>query len=743
MKARKIECAQTLVALVLSVAFSAVARANGITPDLVHYVIPEMGTVNLSVNGSCQVSSGNLYPLAARPWGFGGWAPQTRWDRNARWFYDYADQRMFGIRQTRQPSPWIGDHGAWSFLPIVGEPAQDAKERGSWFSHKAEKCEPCGYSVYLADFDVSLDLAVALHGAIARLIYPKHDRPGLLVNPFRNGRAELSADGLSVSGVSVHAAKAEDLLAEPVRQRFVIRFDRKAVDSRRLSDGTLHVVFAPTERGDRVTLRIASSLISDEQAVANLAETASHDYESLYREAREEWNARLGRIAVESSDVDKLRTFYTCFYRTMLFPLAVWEKDADGQIVHWSPMAGGVRPGYYFAGTGFWDTFRALFPLMNLLAPDMSAKMMEGLENCWKESGWLPEWSSPGLTDCMVGNNSASVVADAWLSGVRGNFDINELWKAVVHGANNAHPKLVSVGRAGVGHYNSKGYVPRDVGIRESAARTLEYAYDDWCIAQLGKSIGRPAEEIETYRKRSGNWRNVFDPMRKIACGRNADGSYDKDFNRFSWGGDFTEGCAVHYTWSVFHDIPGLVDAMGGRAEFERRLDEVFALPPDAEYSYYGHVIHEIREMQIMNMGQYAHGNQPIQHMIYLYDWTDSPGKAGRWARAVMDRLYRPAPDGYCGDEDNGQTSAWYVWSALGFYPVCSGSGEYATGCPLFDRILLRLPNERTLTIVAAGAERHGFPSAPGSFLMQADVLRGGALIWSVKAKTSQKKGSQ
>ena len=707
------------------------ARAAG---DLADYVMPEMGTVNVCGGGDfCKVSTGNLYPMAARPWGFGGWSPQTRADGTSRWFYEYTDERICGIRQTRQPSPWIGDHGAWTFLPLTGEPATNAADRASWYSHKAERCEPCGYRVYLSDFDATVELAPALHGAIARVTYPRHDSPGLVVNPLKGGEAGLSADGLTVTGTSVQNANWRGS-GDPVRQRFVIRLDRRA-SARRLPDGALYLRFAPTEKGERVTLRIASSLISAGQALVNLGETDGHDYESLYREARDEWNARLGRIAVESSDPGRLRTFYTCFYRTMLFPLALWERTADGRIVHWSPMAGGVRPGYYFAGTGFWDTFRALFPLLNLLAPEMNARMMEGLENCWKEGGWLPEWSAPGLSNCMIGNNSASVVADAWLSGVRGDFDINELWKAVTHGANNSHPKMEAVGRCGAAAYNERGYVPRDIGIRESAARTLEYAYDDWCIARLGQAIGRPAAEVETYLKRSGNWRNVFDPARRIACGRNADGSFNRDFNRFSWGGDFTEGCALHYTWSVFHDVPGLAEAMGGRAEFERRLDEIFELPPEAEYAYYGIVTHEIREMQVMNFGQYAHGNQPIQHMIYLYDWTDAPEKAGRRAREVMDRLYRPSPDGYCGDEDNGQTSAWYVWSALGMYPVCPGSGEYALGAPLFEEVKVTLPDGKTLEIEADDAETrvmfnratlNGRSVAP--FVKLADLRQGGEL---------------
>lgn len=681
-----------------------VTWALGCRADIVDFVCTEMGTSNLDrPTRSCLVSSGNLYPATMRPWGFCAWTPQTSPKTSSSWFYDYSDCRIYGIRQTRQPSPWIADHGAWTFLPVVGEPAEDESKRFSCYSHKAETRGPDCYSVYLSDFDISLKLAPALHGGVASVVYPACECPGLVVNPLSGGSAEVTSDRCGIIGRSIWNPRSGNGNA-PVRMCFIIRFSQRIIFFRLLKDGALYVKFAPLRRGDSLEMHMASSLISPEQARENLCETQGKDIIAVAAEARSEWESRLSRIKVTSDDLDALRTFYTCYYRTMLFPMATWEKTREGEIVHWSPTVGGIRKGYYYSGTGFWDTFRALFPLLNFLAPDMNARMMEGLQNCWLECGWLPEWSSPGLVDCMIGNNSASVVADAWLSGIRGDFDPQELWKALVHGANTAHPTMKAVGRFGVGYYNSLGYVPRDVGVSESVARTLEYAYDDWCIARFGEAIGRPKGEVEVYLQRSRNWRNVFSSEWNIACGRNLNGSYNGAFNRFAWGGDFTEGCALHYTWSVFHDVLGLMDVMGGEKEFERRLDEIFTLPPTVDCSYYGGVIHEAREMQVANMGQYAHGNQPIQHMAYLYDWCHAWPKAQRRVREVMDRLYHPTPDGYCGDEDNGQTSAWYVWSALGMYPVCPASGEYALGAPRFDRLEVSLPSGALLRVLAIGA---------------------------------------
>ncbi|MDH6311235.1 putative alpha-1,2-mannosidase, partial [Dysgonomonas sp. PF1-14] len=346
------------------------------------------------------------------------------------------------------------------------------------------------------------------------------------------------------------------------------------------------------------------------------------------------------------------------------------------------------------------DTFRSLFPFLNLMYPEMNVKMQEGLVNTYKESGFLPEWASPGHRDCMVGNNSASVVADAYLKGLRG-YDIETLWKAVEHGANAVHPQVSSTGRNGYDYYNKLGYVPYDVNINENAARTLEYAYNDWCIYQLGKKLGKPEKDIAIYKQRAFNYKNLYDKEHKLMRGKNQDGTFQSPFNPLKWGDAFTEGNSWHYTWSVFHDPKGLIDLMGGKEGFNQMMDSVFNVPPLFDDSYYGFVIHEIREMQIMNMGNYAHGNQPIQHMIYLYNYSAQPWKTQYWTREVMDKLYTPNPDGYCGDEDNGQTSAWYVFSALGFYPVCPGTDEYILGSPLFRKVTLTLDNGKQVEITA------------------------------------------
>ena len=454
-----------------------------------------------------------------------------------------------------------------------------------------------------------------------------------------------------------------------------------------------------TKRGEQVMAKVASSFISFEQAEINLKEIGNANFEAIKRQGEEVWNKALSRIAIEGGSTDQMKTFYSCLYRTMLFPRKFYEINKAGETVHYSPYNGKVLSGYMFTDNGFWDTFRAVFPFFNLMFPSLVEEIQAGLVNAYNESGFLPEWASPGHRDCMIGSNSASIIADAYLSGGSG-YDVEKLWEAVVKNSNTAG-SLKSVGRFGVEYYNKLGYVPYNVGVNENCARTLEYAYDDWAIYKIGKKLGKTQTELEPFAKRAINYKNVFDSTHNLMRGRNLDGTFQSPFNPYKWGDAFTEGNSWHYTWSVFHDIDGLKTLMGGNQSFAAMLDSVFVVPPIFDNSYYGFTIHEIREMQIMNMGNYAHGNQPIQHMAYLYNYCGQPWKTQARVREIMNKMYTPAPDGYCGDEDNGQTSAWYVFSAMGFYPVCPGSGQYVLGAPLFNKITIALENGKKVIINA------------------------------------------
>ena len=679
--------------------------ANAAVTAPVDYVSTLVGT-----QSKHHLSTGNTYPAVAVPWGMNFWTPQTG-KMGDGWAYTYDSEKIRGIKQTHQPSPWINDYAQFAIMPVTGKVVFDEDERASWFSHKAEVATPYYYRNYMADWDVVTEITPTDRAAIMRFTFPENELSTVVIDPFDSGSSvTIIPEENKIIG---YTTKNSGGVPEGFKNYFVIEFDKpltytatvtdSKIDDKSLTATANHagaIVGFKTSKGEKVNARIASSFISPEQAQLNLGELGNNDFETVKANARDRWNETLGRIEIEDNDLDRLRTFYSCLYRSVLFPRSFYEIDAEGNPIHYSPYNGEVLPGYMFTDTGFWDTFRALFPLLNLVYPSMNEKMQEGLVNAYLESGFLPEWASPGHRGCMVGNNSASVVADAYLSGLRG-YDIEKLWEAVTHGANSVHPEVSSTGRLGYDYYNRLGYVPYNVGINENAARTLEYAYDDWCIYQLGKALGKSKKELAPYEKRAKNYANLFDQETKLMRGRNENGEFMAPFNPLKWGDAFTEGNSWHYSWSVFHDPQGLIDLMGGKETFVTMLDSVFTVPPVFDESYYGSVIHEIREMQIMNMGNYAHGNQPIQHMIYMYDWAGEPWKTQYWVRQTMNRMYTPNPDGYCGDEDNGQTSAWYVFSALGFYPVCPGSQQYALGAPLFKSARINLENGNTVTIEA------------------------------------------
>ena len=723
-----------------------------IKQDPVELVNTLMGT-----ESSFVLSTGNTYPAIAMPWGMNYWVPQTG-KMGDGWQYTYTANKMRGIKQTHQPSPWINDYGQFSLMATVGEPVFDENARASWFSHKAEVAKPYYYQVYLADYDVTAEVAPGIWAAMLRFTFPQTSQANIVIDAFDKGsQVTIQPDQRRITGYTTRNSGG---VPEGFKNYFVIEFDKPFTTHYVVEDSILHgertqitcnhagaIVTFSTQRDEQVTARVASSFISPEQALVNLGRLCNDSFETVKGNARIRWNTLMGTIDVEDDDIDHLRTFYSCLYRTMLFPHRLYEINAEGDTVHYSPFNGTVQPGTMFTGTGFWDTFRSQFPLINLLHPAIGAQMQEGLVNTYLESGFLPEWASPDHRDCMVGNNSASVVADAYLKGLCG-YDIDKLWEAVTHGANAVHPQVKSTGRLGYEYYNKLGYIPYDSGINESVARTLEYAYDDWCIYQLGKALGKTESEIGIYRERAMNYRNVFDPETKLMRGRNADGTFQSPFSPLKWGDAFTEGNSWHYTWSVFHDPQGLIDLMGGKETFSMMLDSVFAVPPVFDDSYYGYTIHEIREMQIMNMGNYAHGNQPIQHMIYLYDYACQPWKAQYWVRQVMDRLYSATPDGYCGDEDNGQTSAWYVFSALGFYPVCPGSNQYAIGTPYFDQVSLRLKNGKRVNITRKGKGCYiDYMTVNGkrytrNYLEHEQLMQGCDIICSMKEVPNYQRGS-
>ena len=736
---------------VLTCICTASAWANTEPVDMVN---PLTGTLS-----KFELSTGNNYPVIALPWGMNFWTPQTGKNGDG-WQYTYTADKIRGFKQTHQPSPWMNDYGMFSLMPITGEAIFDEEKRASWFSHKAEIAKPYYYRVYLADYDITTEIAPTERAAMFRFTFPQEEMSYVVLDAYDRGSyVQIQPEKNRIVGYTTRNSGG---VTKDFKNWFIIDFGSRSFDYTSVTDSkeiftdrkelkdnhTGAIVGFRTGHRDVVTARVASSFISLEQAERNLNELGKKSFDEIASDGRKIWNDVLGRIQVEGGSEEQMRTFYSCLWRSLHFPRRFYEIDEKGNPIHYSPYNGQILPGYLFADTGVWDTFRCLFPFLNLVYPSMNEEMQAGLVNAYLESGYLPEWSSPGHRDCMIGQNSASVVADAYIKGIRvANQD--KLWDAVTYGAHH-HLDRSASGRVGHDYYDRLGYVPCNVGIGQNVARTLEYAYNDWSIYTLGKAMGKSEAELAPYKKAALNYANVYNPARKLMCGREEQGAFNAEFVPENWSGEFCEGNSWHWSFCVFHDPAGLSKLMGGRDEMTEMMDSVFVLP-----SYLGlrsrGMIHEMREMQVMDMGQYAHGNQPIQHMVYLYNWTGQPWKAQYWTREIMDKLYNPNADAYCGDEDNGQTSAWYVFSAMGFYPVCPGTKQYAMGSPLFQKILVKLENGKTIQIEAPDNNKQtryvndvkvNGKSVSRTWLEHDELTKGATIKFQMSSKPNKKRGT-
>lgn len=714
--------------------------------SLVALVNPLMGT-----DSAHSFSHGNEYPAIALPFPMNTWAPYTEPQRES-FFYQYASHKIRGIRQTHQPSPWIGDYAMFSLMPVSGTLVVNDQDRASDFRHDQEIAQPSYYSVYLDTWKAKAEVTPTERCARFRFTFDAPGNSYVIFDGFDQGVSiqMIPAENKIIGAVRYHCGQVPDIYSS---NYFVIVFDRPLMtngvwSANGIQPGVNQIaaehagafVQFDTSKNQVVGCKVASSFISPEQALQNLQqEVGDASFDTIRQRAEERWNQALGRALVKGGSDEQRRTFYSCLYRCILFPHKFYEVDGPGKQVYFSPYDGQVHDGVLYTDSGFWDTFRAAQPLYNLLYPEVNAEILQGVVNASQQSGWLPAWASPGHRACMVGNNSFSLLADGWVKGVR-SFDAGSAVDAMVHDSQHSGP-IPSIGRDGAKYYQSLGYVPYspvkgETSFKEATAKTLEYAYDDFCAAKLALAAGRKTD-AEVFLRSAMNWTNVFDPKIGFVRERKADGAWVEPFYPNQWGGGFTEGCSWHWTWCVFHDLPGLIQLMGGDEAFAAKLDAVFSTSNAVRPGTYGGMIHEMTEMVAADMGQYAHGNQPIQHMLYLYDYVGQPWKAQSRVRWAMGKLYTPTPDGYCGDEDNGQTSAWYVFSALGFYPVCPGDVNYIIGTPLFDQATLKLAGGKTFTVIATnnGPQKPYIQNArlngavrDKTFITHAEILQGGEL---------------
>jgi alpha-1,2-mannosidase, putative len=674
--------------------------------DFVNYVNTLQGT-----NSRFELTRGNTYPTLAMPWGMNFWTPQTGVNRDG-WIYQYFKDSIRGFRQTHQCSSWTNDYAAFSLMPVSGKLVVDQYQRALRFDHKNEIAKPHYYKVTF-DNNLTTEMSPTERGVYFRFSFPQEKDAYVVLDGNSGGSmVRIYPEEQKIVG---YCKNANHSVPQGFTNYFVVKFNKpfKSYGIWKNDNGEIskdskeafgdyvgsYIQFSP---GEKVEAKVISSFISIEQAELSFQKELAglNTLEDAKSKAQDAWNKQLGKIEVEGGTLEEKATFYSCFFRSILFPRKFYEYDANNNPIYYSPYDGKLHEGYMYTDNGFWDTFRAQFPLNIFLHPEMHGRYVKSLVDAYDQSGWLPSWSFPGHSCGMVGNHAASLLADAYVKGVR-TFDADKALEAMYHEATNKGTFGPSNGRDGWQDYFKLGYVPYP-GYAESVAKTLEFCYDDFCAMQVARLSGNSHYE-DIFKRQIYNYKNVYDPGTRFMRGKQKDGKWVPNFDPSEWGGPYTEGCAWHYHWSVFHDVQGLINLMGGDHNFVAKLDSVFSVPNTFKVGTYGRVIHEMAEMEMINMGQYAHGNQPIQHMIYLYNYAGSPWKTQYWAREVMQKLYNSTPDGYPGDEDQGQTSSWYVISALGLYSVCPGTDQYVVSSPVFPKMTVHLENGKTLTIVSDG----------------------------------------
>jgi predicted alpha-1,2-mannosidase len=710
----------------------------------------------VGTDSTLELSHGNTYPAVFVPFAMANWTAET--DEGGL-PYQYRTGTIRGFRSTHRPSAWMFDYGPLSLMPGTGHLKVLPNERASTFLHRQEDSRAWRYRAYLRDYGVQAEIAPSRHGGILRFIFPQAKSSWVVIDAQAGGSAvNIDTQNRRITGEN-HAAPKET--AGNFTLWFVVQFDQDFQSrgtwdesgrtdqelSRSGSHAGAWIAFA-TKKRETVTARVGMSFISLAQAQRNLeAEMPTPNFEEVAEKARREWDKSLGSISLDGGTSAQKQTFYTALYRALQMPRLLNETDSNGETIHYSPYDGRIHPGPMLADTGFWDTYRAEFPLLALIRPRTDAELIRAMLNCYDEAGWIPKWPNPAESNGMIATHADSVIADAYTKGIR-DFDVAKAYAAIRKDGSEAGTGIFE-GRGGILDYLKMGYLPAD-RVKESVSRTLEYSYDDFCLAQMALALGKD-EDYRDFRQRSRNYRNVFDLTTGFMRGRNADGSWVTPFDPLDWGGVYTEGNAWQWLWSVQHDVAGLIELLGGKQAFARKLDTLFTMTSEYKVGGYGRVINEMREARLVNMGQYAHNNEPSHHVIYLYDFVGQPWKAQKLTHQVMERLYGPGPGGWLGEEDTGEMSSWYIFSALGIYPVNPGQPIYALSSPLFRRATINLENSRKFTIEthvrAVGDIYIHSVTLNGKplyrpWITHSEITSGGVLHFELRSKPNKKWGT-
>ncbi|GAA3987529.1 GH92 family glycosyl hydrolase [Mucilaginibacter dorajii] len=735
---------------------SALLWANALfaqNDNLVKYVNTRQGT-----NTKYEFSYGNTYPATALPFGMNTWTAQTGKNGDG-WKYQYFEHTIRGFQQSHQCSSWVNDYAVFSLMPVTGDLVVNEDKRATSFKHENETAQPSYYKVKL-DNNITTEMTPTERGAHLRFTFPKGQGSYLILDGYtKMSMVKIIPQERKIIGWVNNCRWAP----QGFKNYFVITFDKpfaaygtwenkkdQLSPKNLIAEGDGIGAYLKFKDGETVQAKVASSYISPEQAELTLQTELGNykNFDETRKAADVVWNTLLGRMKIEGATEDEKATFYSCMYHANLFSHQFFEYGKDGKPYYYSPYDGKTHDGFMYTDNGFWDTFRAQFPLNTIIHPKMQGQYVQALLDAQQQCGWLPAWSFPAETGGMLGNHAISLLTDAWVKGIR-TFDPKQALAAYYHEATNKGPWGSANGRTGWKEYFADGYVPYTPQTLGATAWTLEFAYDDFCGYQLAKQTNNAYYE-NVFGRQMYNYKNLYDPKTRFMRAKDAKGNWIEPFDPMDWGGPYTEGNAWHWTWSVFQDVQGLINLMGGDKNFTDKIDSVFTEPGTIKVGGYGQVIHEMTEMAAFKMGQYAQGNEPIHHLLYMYNYAGQPWKAQKHLREVMDKMYNASENGYPGDEDEGQMSSWYVLSAAGIYSVCPGTDEYVIGSPAFKKMTITLEDGKKFVIEAnnnskqnvyiQSATLNGKPYTH-NFIKHSDIVNGGILHFEMGDKPNMNRG--
>lgn len=715
-------------------------KESNLTLDYTQLVNPFIGTD----------FTGNTYPGAQVPFGMVQLSPDNGlpgWDRIAGYFY--PDSTIAGFSHTHLSGTGAGDLYDISFMPVT-LPYNEAEQPlgiHSKFSHEKESAYAGYYQVFLQDYKINVELTATERCGIQRYTFPKAES-AIFLNLKKAMNWDETQDSYieQVDSVTLKGYRYSNGWARNQKIYFYTKFSRPfdslqldksqiIKDGKENGHGYIARINYNTSENEQIVIRTAISGVSMEGAERNfMAEAQESDFDSYLCKAKKMWNDALGKIEVENSDMDETVTFYTALYHSMLAPTIY--GDVDGSYYGPDKKIHKADGWTNYSTFSLWDTYRAAHPLFTIIQPERVNDMVKSLIAFSEQNGRLPVWNMFGSeTDMMIGYHSVPVIVDAYLKGI-GDFDAESALKECVKTANLDDYRQI-------GLYKNMGYIPYDVVDKYnsenwSLSKTLEYAFDDYCIALMAEKMGKE-DLADNFYKRASNYRNVFNKSSSFMQPKDSKGNFIAGFKPEEYTPHITESNGWQYLWSVQHDVDGLIELIGGKKRFEEKLDSMFTLIPK-----------ENEQLPIFStgmIGQYAHGNEPSHHVAYLYNYTDSPWKTQKYVSEIMHELYKNSPDGLCGNEDCGQMSAWYVMSAMGIYPVNPVSGEYQIGTPMFPEMQIRFAENKVFKILAKNVSRENCyvksvklngVALEKPFINHKDIMKGGVIEFTMTDKPTK-----